>query len=144
MTKLITTLCLLTAIGLGFAPPNVLNWLRAAVRDGFQPGVQLAAVTQQSAARQLRQRLVGDDEQELQSQISNFKSQISDSQKQLRRSRLAHQRTRDQKLLALQRHDETRKPLDPPPLIVPPSTTVAITTLRKYAARIAPANCAIQ
>ena len=119
MTKLITTLCLLTAIGMGFAPSNVLNWMRTAIRDGFQPGVQFAATTQQSAARQLRQRLVGDDEQELQSQISNLKSQIADSQKQLRRERLAHQRTRDRKLLALQRHDDARKPLDPPPLIVP-------------------------
>ena len=119
MTKLLTTLCLLTAIGMGFAPSNVLNWLRTAIRDGFQPGVHFAATTQQSAARQLRQRLVGDDEQELQSQISNLKSQIADSQKQLRRERLAHQRTRDRKLLALQRHDDARKPLDPPPLIVP-------------------------
>ena len=119
MIKLITTLCLLTAIGMGFAPSNVLNWMRTAIRDGFQPGVHFAATTQQSAARQLRQRLVGDDEQELQSQISNLKSQFAVSQKQLRRERLAHQRTRDRKLLALQRHDDARKPLDPPPLIVP-------------------------
>ncbi len=119
MPKLITILCLLAAIGLGFAPPNVLNWLRSAIRDGFQPGVQLASATQESAARRLRGRFVGDDESELQSEISNLKSQIAESQKQLRRERLAHQRTRDQKLLALQRHDDARKPLDPPPLIVP-------------------------
>jgi cell shape-determining protein MreC len=119
MTKLITTLCLLTAIGMGFAPPNLVNWLRASIRDSFQPGVQFAAATQQSAASQLRQRLVGDDERELQSQISNLKSQIADAQTQLHRERLAHQRTRDKQLLALQRHDEARKPLDPPPLIVP-------------------------
>ncbi len=119
MTKLIITLCLLTAIGIGFAPPNVVNWLRASIRDGFQPGMQLADSMQQTAALQIRKRLVGDDEQELQTQISDLKSKISDSQKQLRRERLAHQRTRDKKLLALQRHDEARKPLDPPPLIVP-------------------------
>ncbi len=119
MTKLITTLCLLAAIGLSLAPPTVQNWLRASIRDGLQPGVQLAASTQQSASRQLRQRFLGDDERELQAEISNLKSQIVDSQKQLRRERLAHQRTRDKKLLALQRHDDARKPLDPPPLIVP-------------------------
>ncbi|MFM9963851.1 MAG: rod shape-determining protein MreC [Planctomycetaceae bacterium] len=119
MPKLITTLCLLTAIGLSLAPLNVQNWLRASIRDGLQPGVQLAAATQQSAARRLRQHLVGDDERELQSQISDLRFQISESQTELRRERLAHQRTRDQKLLALQRHDEARQPLDPPPLIVP-------------------------
>ena len=119
MPKLITTLCLLAAIGLGFAPPNVQSWLRAAIRDGFQPGVQLVADTQQSAARQLHQRFVGDDEQQLQSQISNLQSQISNLQKHLRRERLAHQRTLDQKLLALQRHDDERRPIDSPPLIVP-------------------------
>lgn len=119
MSKLITTLCLLAAIGLGFAPPGVQSWLRATIRDGFQPGVPLAASTQKSIATQLRQRFVGEDEQHLQSQISNLKSELSQAQKQLRRERLAHQRTRDQKLLALQRHDDQRRPIDPPPLIVP-------------------------
>ena len=119
MPKLITTLCLAIAIGLGFAPPNVQSWLRATIRDGLQPGVTLAAAAQQSAARQLQQRFVGDDERKLQSQISDLKSELANAQKQLRRERLAHQRTRDQKLLALQRHDNERRPLDPPPLIVP-------------------------
>ena len=119
MQRLITTLCLLAAIGLSFAPPNVQSWLRAAIRDGFHPGVTLAAATQQSAARQLQQRFVSDDERQLQSQISNLKSDLSSLQKSLRREQLARQRTRDQKLLALQRHDDERRPLDPPPLIVP-------------------------
>ena len=119
MPKLIITLCLLTAIGLGFAPPNVQSWLRAAIRDGFQPGVTLAAAAQQSAARQLQQRFVGDDERELQSQLATLHSQLATLQRSLRREQLAHQRSRDQKLLALQRHDDERRPLDPPPLIVP-------------------------
>src|SRR6185503_17358013 len=97
MPKLITTLCLFAAIGLGFAPPNVQSWLRAAIRDGFQPGVTLVASAQQSAARQLQQRFVGDDERQLQSQISNLKSELSSLQKSLRREQLARQRTRDQK-----------------------------------------------
>lgn len=119
MPKLITFLCLAAAIGLGFAPPNVQCWLRTTIRDGFQPGVIFAAATQQSAARQLHQRFVGDEERELQSEISNLQSQISNLQKHLRRERLAHQRTLDRKLLALQRHDDERRPVDPPPLIVP-------------------------
>jgi cell shape-determining protein MreC len=119
MTKLTTTLCLLTAIGLGFAPANVLSWVRGTIRDGFQPGMRLAASTHQSVAQRVWQQLVGDDELELQSQIVHLKSQIAESQRHLRRERLAHQRTREQKLLALQRHDDARKPLDPPPLIVP-------------------------
>lgn len=119
MTRLVTILCLLTAVAIGFVPPDVQSRLRVSIRDGLQPGVQLAAAVQQSAIRRIRQRLASDDEQELQFQISNLKSQVSQSQEQLRRERLAHQRTRDQKLLALQRHDDARKPLDPPPLIVP-------------------------
>lgn len=119
MSKLLTTLCLLTAIGLGFAPPNVQSWLRAAIRDGFQPGVTLAATVQHSTTRQLHQRFVGDDERDLQSQISNLKSELSNLERSLRREQLARQRTRDQKVLALQRHDDERRPLDPPPLIVP-------------------------
>ncbi len=119
MSKLITTLCLLAAIGLGFAPPNVQSWLRAAIRDGFQPGVTLASAAQQSAARQLQQRFVGDDERQQQSQISTLKSELDRLQKSLRREQLARQQTRDKKLLALQRHDDERRPLDPPPLIVP-------------------------
>jgi len=119
MTRIVCMFCCFAAIGLGFAPPNVQSWLRAAIRDGFQPGVTLAAAAQQSAARQLRQRFVGDDERELQSQISNFKFQISNLERRLRRERLAHQRVRDQKLLAMQRHADERRPIDPPPLIVP-------------------------
>lgn len=119
MPKFTTTLCLLAAIGLGFAPPNVQGWLRTTIRDGLQPGVQLAAATKQSVATQLRQRFVDDDERELQSQISDFKSQIIKAQKQLRGEQLAHQRTREQKILALQRHDDERRSIDSPPLIVP-------------------------
>ncbi len=119
MPKLITTLCLAAAIGLGFSPPNVQRWLRTTIRDGLQPGVQLAASAQQSAAKQIQQRFVGDDERELQSQISDLKSQIAKTQKQFRREQLAHQRTREQKILALRRHDDERRPIDPPPLIVP-------------------------
>ena len=119
MPKLIITLCLAIAIGLGFAPPNVQSWLRTTIRDGLQPGVQLAAVTKESVATQLRQRFVGDDERELQSEISDLKSQIAKTQKQLRREQLAHQRTREQKILALQRHDDERRSIDPLPLIVP-------------------------
>ena len=119
MPKIITTLCLAAAIGLGFSPPNVQRWLRTTIRDGLQPGVQLAAAAQQSAAKQIQQRFVGDDERELQSQISDLKSQIAKTQKQFRREQLAHQRTREQKILALRRHDDERRPIDPPPLIVP-------------------------
>lgn len=119
MPKLTTSLCLLVAIGLALAPPNVQGRLRVTIRDGFQPGVTLAAAAQQSAARQLQQRFVGDDEQKLSEQISVLSAQLSALQTQLRRERLAHQRTRDQKLLALQRHDDERRPIDPPPLIVP-------------------------
>lgn len=119
MTRIVCVICCIAAIGLGFAPPNVQGWLRATIRDGFQPGVTLAATAQQSAARQLHQRFVGDDEQQLQSQISNLKSELVSLQKRLRREQLAHQRTLDQKLLALQRHDDERRPIDPPPLIVP-------------------------
>jgi cell shape-determining protein MreC len=119
MPKLIITLCLAAAIGLGFAPATVQGWLRATIRDGFQPGVTLAASAQQSAARQLHQRFVGDDERQLQSQISDLKSELATLQTSLRREQLARQRTRDQKLLALQRHDDERRPIDSPPLIVP-------------------------
>lgn len=119
MPKLITILCLAAAIGLGFAPPNVQSWLRATIRDGFQPGVTFAATAQQSAARQLHQRFVGDDEQKLSEQLATLHSQLATLQKQLRREQLAHQRTFDQKLLALQRHDDERRPIDSPPLIVP-------------------------
>ena len=79
MSRFVTTLCLAASIGLGFAPPNVQSWLRAAIRDGFQPGVTLAAAAQQSAARQLQLRFVGDAERELQSQISNPSFLISNS-----------------------------------------------------------------
>ncbi len=119
MSKLITILCLLTAIGLGFAPPNVQSWLRAAIRDGFLPGVTLVAATQQSVARQLQQRFVGDDEQQLAEQIATLKSELDSLEQSLRREQLARRETREQKFLALQRHDEERRPLDPPPLIVP-------------------------
>lgn len=119
MTRIVCVICCLAAIGLGFVPPNVQSWLRATIRDGLQPGVTLAATAQQSATRQLQQRFVGDDERQLQSQISNFKSELSNLQRSLRRERLAHQRTRDQKLLALQRHDGERRPIDSLPLIVP-------------------------
>lgn len=112
-------ICCLVAIGLGFAPPNVQSWLRATIRDGFVPGVSLAASAQQSAARQLQQRFVGEDLRERQTQISDLRSQISNLERCLRREQLARQRTRDQQLLALQRHDDSRRPLDPPPLIVP-------------------------
>lgn len=119
MSRIVCVICCVAAIGLGFAPPNVQSWLRANIRDGFRPGIAFATSAQQSAAQQLRQRFVGEDERELQSRISNLQSQIVESQKKLRRERLAHQRTREQKLLALQRHDAERRPLDPPPLIVP-------------------------
>ncbi len=119
MSRFVTTLCLAASIGLGFAPPNVQSWLRAAIRDGFQPGVTLAAAAQQSAARQLQLRFVGDAERELQSQISNLKSELSNLELHLRREQLARQRTRDQNILALQRHDDERRALDPLPLIVP-------------------------
>lgn len=119
MPKLITTLCLAAAIGLGFAPPNLQGWLRATIRDGFQPGVQLAAVVQQASARQIQQRFLGEDERELQTEIARLRSELAQTQKLLRREQLAHQQTRDQKLLALQRHDNERRPIDPPPLIVP-------------------------
>ena len=44
---------------------------------------------------------------------------MAKTQKQFRREQLAHQRTREQKILALRRHDDERRPIDPPPLIVP-------------------------
>jgi cell shape-determining protein MreC len=119
MQKLVTTLCLVTAIGLGLAPPKVQDGLRAAIRDGLQPGVELAAATRDSAATALRQRFVGDDEHRLSEQLAARNAQLAALQTQLRRERLAHQRTRDQKLLALQQHHEERRPIDPPPLIVP-------------------------
>ena len=119
MPKLITTLCLAAAIGLGFSPPNVQNWLRTTIRDGLQPGVQLVAATKQSVATQLRQRFVGDDERELQFEISNLKSQIAKTQKELRTEQLTHRATRERKFLALQRYDDERHPIDSPPLIVP-------------------------
>ena len=119
MTRIVCGICCLAAIGLGFAPPNVQGWLRATIRDGFQPGVTLAATAQQSAARQLQQRFVGDDARERQSEISNLKFQISNLERCLRREQLARQRSRDQDLLALQRHDADRRPIDPLPLIVP-------------------------
>ena len=119
MPKLITLLCCLAAIGLGFAPANVQSWLRAVVRDGLTPGIQLAADVRQAAAQRLRRQVLDNDETELAEQVSNLKSEIAQAQQQLRRERLALQRTRQQQLLALQRHDETHRPIDPPPLIVP-------------------------
>ena len=119
MPKLITTLCLAAAIGLGFAPPNVQSWLRTTIRDGLQPGVQLAAVTKQSVATQLRQRFIGDDERALSEQLSTLNSQLSTLQNQLRNEQFAHRETREKKFLALQRYDDERRPIDPPPLIVP-------------------------
>lgn len=119
MSKLITILCLATAIALAFAPPNLQSWCRTTIRDGFLPGVQLAGSTQQSVARELKRRFIGEDERELQSQNSELKAELAQAQKRLRREQLSHQRTREQKLLALQRYDEARRPIASPPLIVP-------------------------
>jgi cell shape-determining protein MreC len=117
--KLIAAFCCCAAIMLGFVPPNVAHWWRSAVRDGFRPGVQLAADAHQATARAIRQRLLGDDAKILIEQLETTRSELSETQRQLRRERLAHQQTRDTNLLALQRHDETHRPIDPPPLIVP-------------------------
>jgi cell shape-determining protein MreC len=119
MTKFLTILCLAVAVGLGFAPPHAQSWLRSLIRDGFQPGIQMAAATRWSITSQLRRQFVGDDELKLSVQLARLNSELAKLQTQLRRERLAHQRTRDQQLLALRRHDEQRRPIDPPPLIVP-------------------------
>ncbi len=117
--KLIAAFCCCAAIILGFVPPNVAHCWRSAMRDGFGLGVQLAADAQQATARAIRQRMLGDDAKSLIVQLEATRSELSETQRQLRRERLAHQQTRDTNLLALHRHDETHRPIDPPPLIVP-------------------------
>jgi cell shape-determining protein MreC len=119
MTRITSVVCCLIAVSLGFAPPGVQSWLRSAIRDGFQPGIELAAAARQSVVSQLRQRFVGDDERRLSEQLLTLHSELAAVQTQLRRERLAHQRTREQQLLAVRRYDESRRPMDPPPLIVP-------------------------
>lgn len=119
MSKFITITCCLVALGLGFAPSNVQSWVRSVVRDGLSPGVQLASETRELVASEMKRRLLGDDERALSEQISNFKSEIANLEQQLRRERLIVQRTQRKQLLALQRHDESHRPIDPPPLIVP-------------------------
>ncbi len=119
MSKFITITCCLIAIGFGFAPSNVQSWVRSVVRDGLSPGVQLASETRELVAAEMKRRLLGDDERALSEQISNFKSEIANLEQQLRRERLIVQRTQRKQLLALQRHDESHRPIDPPPLIVP-------------------------
>ena len=110
---------LLLAIALIASPPFVQSRLRSAIRDVFTPGVSLANVTQLAASQQLRRQLLGNDAGELADQLTELRAELAEAQKQLRREQLARQQTRDEKLLALQRHDESHKPLDSPPLIVP-------------------------
>ena len=118
-TSRLFILCLLLAFALIASPQVMHNRVRSAIRDVFSPGVSLASVTQYAAAQQLRQQLLGDDAHELAEQLTDLRAKLAEAQTQLRREQLAHQQTRDVKLLALQRHDESHKPLDSPPLIVP-------------------------
>ena len=119
MSKFITITCCLVAVSLGFSPPNVQSWLRSVVRDGLSPGVQFASDTREFVAAEAKRRLLGDDEHDQSEQISILKSEISNLEQQLRRERLIVNRTQRKQLLALQRRDESHRPIDPPPLIVP-------------------------
>lgn len=119
MSKLITITCCLVAIGFGFAPPSVQSWIRSVVRDGFSPGVGLASDLKESIASAMKQRMLGDDDRDLATQVADNKLQIANLEQQLRRERLLVQRIQRKQLLALQRHDEAHRPIDPPPLIVP-------------------------
>ncbi len=67
----------------------------------------------------MTQRLLDDNEHNLSEQIAILKTEIARTQQNFRREQLAHQATRQQNLLALQRHDDAHRPIDPPPLIVP-------------------------
>lgn len=119
MNKLITILCLIAAVALGVAPVSVQSPIRTSIRDGLQPGVRFAAATWRSLAERVEKQLLDDSEKSQVIQISNLKSQLSELSRNLRREQLAHQRTRDEKLLAMKRHDSQHRPIDPPPLIVP-------------------------
>lgn len=119
MSKLITIFCCLVAIGLGFAPANVQSWVRATVRDALSPGVRLAADMREFVAAEMQRRLLGDEAGDQAQQISNLKFEITNLEQQLRRERLLARRNQRKQLLALQRHDESHRPIDPPPLIVP-------------------------
>ncbi len=119
MTKLITTLCCLAAIAVGFVPSHVAVWARSVVRDMFEPGVHIVSVARHATSTQIRQRFLGANEQELAEQLEALQTELADTQRSLRRERLAHRRTSETKLLALQQHDDNHKPIDPPPLIVP-------------------------